>query len=92
LLDTVATRRFDLLGLTVSMDAHIEPLSALVRAVRSVSMNPSLRIMIGGRACIAHGGIAAYAGADGTALNAPAAVSLAERLVRIARAEAGWSR
>jgi MerR family transcriptional regulator, light-induced transcriptional regulator len=89
LLDLVARKSFDLVGLTVSCDSNIEPLSALVRAVRSVSMNPHLRIMIGGRACNAHGGITAYAGADGTAANAPAAVALAERLVRVQRAEAG---
>jgi methanogenic corrinoid protein MtbC1 len=88
LLDTVANRRFDLLGLTVSMDVHIEPLPALIRAVRSVSMNPQIRIMIGGRACNAHGGIDALVGADGIAANASDAVVLAERLVRAARVAA----
>jgi methanogenic corrinoid protein MtbC1 len=89
LLDHVAGTAIDLLGLTVSSDAHIERLPALIRAVRSVSMNQHIRIMVGGRACNAHGGIAALVGADGTAASAPDAVALAERLVRAARAAAG---
>jgi methanogenic corrinoid protein MtbC1 len=88
LLDHVAGTALDLLGLTLSCDAHIERLPALIRAVRSVSMNPHIRILVGGRACNAHGGIAALVGADGTAANAPDAVVLAERLVRAARAVA----
>ena len=88
LLDLVAGRSFDLVGLTVSMDVHIEPLPSLIRAVRSVSMNPHIRIIVGGRACTALGGIAAIVGADGTAESASAAVQVADRLIRSARAEA----
>jgi methanogenic corrinoid protein MtbC1 len=86
LLNLVGGRAFDLLGLTLSLDAHIERAPALIRAVRSVSMNPRICIMIGGSVCNADPTIAMLAGADGTAADAPGAVAAAERLVRAARA------
>jgi len=88
LLDHLAARSYDLLGLTVSSDAHIQRVPGLIRAVRSVSTNPHIRIMVGGRVCNAHGGFASLVGADGSAANAPDAVAVAERLVRAARAAA----
>jgi methanogenic corrinoid protein MtbC1 len=86
LLDLIADRAFDLLGLTLSQDDHIERVSALIRAVRSVSMNPRICILIGGRVCNANPALAAISGADGTAADAPGAVATADRLVRAARA------
>lgn len=85
ILDTVANRNIDLLGLTLSNDAHIEPAASLIRAIRSVSMNPSICIMVGGRVPAAQSGLATLVGADGTAETAAAAVQVAERLVGAAR-------
>lgn len=85
LLDHVAGSSFDLVGLTVSCDCHIERLAATIRAVRSVSMNPGLRLMIGGRVPALDPGLVTRVGADGTAATATDAVLVAERLVDSAR-------
>lgn len=86
LLDHVAGSHFDLVGLTVTCDCHIEPLPSLIRAVRSVSMNPNVCVMIGGRVPCQDPGLAKRVGADGTAATATTAVLVAEQLVESARA------
>jgi len=85
LTETIARQRFDLLGLTLSCDCHNDRVVSLIRAVRSVSMNPHLCIMIGGRLPQEQPQLAALCGADGTAATAPAAVKTAERLVGMLR-------
>jgi MerR family transcriptional regulator, light-induced transcriptional regulator len=85
LIETVAQQRYDLLGLTVSCDCNNDRLASLIRAVRSVSKNPHLCIMIGGRLPEAQPNLVALSGADGTAASAPAAVKTAERLVGMMR-------
>jgi MerR family transcriptional regulator, light-induced transcriptional regulator len=81
LINRVAGKRFDLLGLTVSNDCHIALLPSLISAVRSVSRNPNLCLLLGGRCLIERPQIAAEVGADGSAADALAAVQLAGRLV-----------
>jgi len=85
LLDRVATRSYDMIGLTVSCDSHIEPLPALIVAVRNLSLNPSVCVLIGGRVPTLNPAVAALVGADGTAPTATAAVLVAERLVAVPR-------
>ena len=81
LLNAVATERFDLVGLTVSLDVHTERLPSLILAIRSVSRNPRLCILLGGRVLMDDPQLAIRVGADGTAADAQQAVLLAERLV-----------
>jgi methanogenic corrinoid protein MtbC1 len=81
LLDSVAGRGYDLVGLTVSCDAHIEQLPSLITAVRNLSRNPAVSIMIGGRVPNLNPALAALVGADATAATATAAIEVAERLV-----------
>jgi MerR family transcriptional regulator, light-induced transcriptional regulator len=81
LLDLVARRSFDLIGLTVSLDDNIARLPSLVVALRSVSRNPHIRIMLGGRVLANDAGLAARVGADGTAPDAIQAVVVAGHLV-----------
>lgn len=85
ILESVAERNLDLVGLTLSHDSHIEPAASLIRAIRTVSMNPNLCIMVGGRIPAEQPGIATLVGADGTAETAAAAVTVADRLVYAAR-------
>lgn len=77
----VAEQRYDLLGLTLTCDCPSGRLASLVRAIRSVSKNPQLCILIGGRAAIERPELATLAGADGTATDAGTAVRTAERMV-----------
>jgi MerR family transcriptional regulator, light-induced transcriptional regulator len=88
LLDHIAVTSLDLVGLTVTCDSHIEPLPALIRAIRSVSMNPDLRVMIGGRVSSQDPSLVLRVGADGTARTATTAVVLAEKLVDSVRTTA----
>ncbi|GLR47758.1 cobalamin B12-binding domain-containing protein [Sphingomonas astaxanthinifaciens] len=81
LLEEISTRHFDVVGLTVSNDCHIGPLSSLVTAVRNVSRNPNICIMLGGRVLTADPGLAERAGADATAATAIDALAIADRLI-----------
>jgi methanogenic corrinoid protein MtbC1 len=81
ILQALSTTSFDLVGLTVSTDLYIAALPKLLTAMRSVSCNPNLAIMIGGPALGYDPGHARKLGADGTAPDAEAALALAEELV-----------
>lgn len=85
IVEAVAERNLDLFGLTLSHDSHIERAASLIRAIRSVSMNPNISVMVGGRITVEQPGIATLIGADGTADTAAAAVGVADRLVGAAR-------
>lgn len=84
LLSIIGDRSFDLVGLTVSCDCSSGVLAELVKAIRSVSRNPAVRVIIGGRAINASRGLAEGVGADGTAPDAHSALALAERLTMVA--------
>lgn len=81
LLDHIARSAIDLVGLTVSRDCPNSALASLIRAIRSVSLNPNVRIIIGGHVINQDPGIVAKVGADGTGVDAKAALELAERLI-----------
>jgi MerR family transcriptional regulator, light-induced transcriptional regulator len=81
LLDRVARSSIDLVGLTVTHDDHIPRLAPLILALRSVSRNPRLCIMIGGRVPSENPQLVTICGADGTAPDAVQALALAEKLV-----------
>lgn len=85
LLDILAKRAFDLVGLTVTNDCPSAELADLVSAIRSVSRNPVVRVIVGGRAINADPDLAVAAGADGTAPDAASAVVLAEQMMAHSR-------
>lgn len=88
LLDCVAKQKVDLVGLTVSHDCSIRALRSLIQAMRSVSANPHMRVIIGGHTVNTTPGIVAEVGADGTGVDAKAALKLAERLILAAPSRA----
>ncbi|MEO0499650.1 MAG: cobalamin-dependent protein [Pseudomonadota bacterium] len=81
LIGTFADRHYDLVGLTITNDCPRAELSGLVNAIRSVSSNPGIRIMMGGRVIIEQPELVECCGGDGTAMDAPSAVDLANSLV-----------
>lgn len=81
LLQIIAERHFDVIGLTLSCDCTNGQLADLISAIRSVSKAPNVRILIGGRMVNASPGIVDEVGADGTAPDARSALVLAEKLV-----------
>lgn len=81
LIHLLAERPFDLVGLTVSCDCPSAMLSDLINAIRSVSKNSNVRVIIGGNQINSDPSLALGAGADGTAPDARSALALAERIV-----------
>lgn len=81
LLERVAGEWFDLVGLTITCDYHMGPLPAVIAALRNVSRNPRLCVMVGGRMFADAADRAAEVGADGTAPDAKVAVKVAGELV-----------
>ena len=86
LLDRLARQPFDLVGLTLARDCPSAALGNLIKAVRNVSANPHIMVLVGGRMINENPGIAEEVGADGTASDALAALELANALVRTAAA------
>jgi methanogenic corrinoid protein MtbC1 len=78
---------FDLVGLTVSCDCHIATLTSVVAALRNVSRNPRVCIMVGGRIFSDDPDLAIQVGADGTAKDARLALRAAADLVRAREGE-----
>lgn len=81
LLQIVADRSFDLVGLTLSCDCPSATLAELIAAIRGVSKHPGTQIFIGGRVVNANPDLVARVGADGTAPDAREALALANRRV-----------
>lgn len=81
LLDRVGSRHFDLVGLTLSCDCHTARIPSVILAIRSVSRNARVRVMVGGRVFAEDPSLAAQFGADGTAADARDALVIAGGLV-----------
>lgn len=76
-----AKRHYDLVGLTVSRDCPTETIAGLIKAIRAVSTNPDIRILLGGRVINEQPDLVKKCGADGTAADATGAVAVADSLV-----------
>lgn len=81
LIEKAAKEHFDLIGLTISCDCPTAAISSLVKTIKAVSPNPHIRVMIGGRVVNEQPELVEQCGADATAIDAPSAVALANRLV-----------
>lgn len=82
----VSQEWFAVAGLTVGSTSQLPQLVSTIRAIRSQSCNPAIGIMVGGPPFAGHPEIVAEVGADATAINAPAAVLVAQRLFDIGAA------
>ncbi len=78
-----AARHYDLVGLTISNDCSTGLLRSTIRAIKSISVNPDVVVMIGGRFINDHPDLVAECGADATAADATAALQVAEQMLRI---------
>ncbi|WP_234031960.1 B12-binding domain-containing protein [Porphyrobacter sp. SLTP] len=84
LLDRLARQPFDLIGLTLARDCPSAALGNLIKAVRNVSANPHIIVLVGGRMINENPGVAIEVGADGTGADALAALELANSLMKTA--------
>ncbi|KPP93895.1 Methanogenic corrinoid protein MtbC1 [Erythrobacter sp. HL-111] len=87
LLDRLSRRRYDLVGLTIARDCPSSALANLIKAMRSVSANPRIAVLVGGRVINENPSMVAEVGADGTGIDARAALATAEKLVHSAHAD-----
>jgi MerR family transcriptional regulator, light-induced transcriptional regulator len=81
LVALTAGREFDIVGLTVSVERHVQPLERTIAAVRRASRNPDVLILVGGRVFTEQPELAQQIGADGTAADGQLAVALADKLI-----------
>lgn len=81
LLAMVAGRAFDLVGLTLNSDRHLQPLARTIPALRRASRNPDIVILVGGRVFSERPELAQDVGADGTAADGELAVALADTIL-----------
>ncbi|MFM7350061.1 MAG: B12-binding domain-containing protein [Erythrobacter sp.] len=88
LLDRLAHQPFDLVGLTLARDCPSAALANLVKAVRNISANPHIVVLVGGRMINENPDVAKEVGADGTGADALAALEVANSLVKTAAARA----
>jgi len=80
-IELVSQEWLAVVGFSISGDTHIESLTRTVKAIRAQSFNPHIGIMIGGAMVVERPELVAQIGADGTAVNAAAAVILAKKLL-----------
>ena len=82
LLDIISREHFDLVGLTLTKDCPSAAAAHLIKAMRSVSANPNLSILVGGHMINQNPAVVAEVGADGTGADARAALEVARALVQ----------
>jgi methanogenic corrinoid protein MtbC1 len=78
-----ARQHYDIVGLTVSCDCTTGFLRSLVNTIKSISKNPDIRILVGGRCINENPDLVRQCGADGTAIDAMSALALADRMVPV---------
>ena len=80
LLEAVKKDWFDVIGLSVGIDAHVESLTDSIRHIRLSSANRNAKILIGGPLLALSPDLYKEVGADGAASDAASAVELARTL------------
>ena len=81
LIELVRDHWFDIVGFSIGNERRIDSLSETIRAIRKISRNRAVRVLVGGPLMIQRPELAARLGADATALDARQAMLAAERLV-----------
>jgi methanogenic corrinoid protein MtbC1 len=79
--DLVASEWFGVVGLTLSSETRVNPLATAIRSVRDASCNRAIGVMVGGPMFLQNPDLVRQVGADASAVDAPTAVLLAQRLL-----------
>ena len=82
-LAAAATEWFDVIGLSVGSECHVDAVASAILALRRASPNPALVVMVGGPIVSLRADFVERVGADATAADAATAVALADQLVRL---------
>ncbi len=81
LVNAVKATHFDMVGFSVGAVAHITSLKRVIDAIRKASLNPAIKVMVGGPVFLVSPKLMAEVGADATAPDAACAVETASKLV-----------
>lgn len=81
ILDAIAEQQADVVGISATMVAHVDPVRKLVAAIRDDARGRRVRILVGGYPFNLADKLWQAVGADGCATDAREAVAAAERLV-----------
>lgn len=81
--DAVRHEWFDVIGLSIASDVHVETLTSVILALRQASRNPSAGVMVGGPVLLIRPELVSAVGADFTASDARHAVEQAESFVSV---------
>jgi MerR family transcriptional regulator, light-induced transcriptional regulator len=81
LVQQVGSQWFEIIGLTVTLDADVDDLPELIAELRAASRNSRAAIMVGGRVFLEDATLAARVGADVAVADPRLAVASAEALV-----------
>lgn len=77
----VAGNRFDVLGLSLSSESLLDTCAELIRQVRDISVNPDLRVIVGGYLPMHRQDVASCVAADAVSVSATDAPRLARQLL-----------
>jgi methanogenic corrinoid protein MtbC1 len=83
LLRRVRAESFAIVGFSAGCGRRLDALSGAIRAVRKASVNPDVRIMVGGPVFAEHPELVAMVGADATATDGRQAVLQAQNLLAL---------
>ena len=89
LVDFVAQRRPDLVGLSATMTFHLEAVASIVRALRANQGTSDIRVLVGGHAFSREPDLWRDISADGYARDAEEALEAADRLLPLVAVERG---
>jgi MerR family transcriptional regulator, light-induced transcriptional regulator len=74
---------FDVCGLSIGSETHVDTTTSVILDVRKHSRNPAIVVMVGGPVVSAHPDLVSRVGADATAGDAESAVSRAEEILSV---------
>ncbi len=72
---------FDVIGLSIGTESHVEYLAEIISELRSISSNSKVKVLIGGPALASTPNLWQAVGADGWASDAVSAIDLAKRMI-----------
>ena len=81
IIDSVTERGANVLAISATMSYHVSAVADVIRAVRQSSGHRAIRILVGGYPFRVDPELWRSVGADGFAVDAPEAVTLASRLL-----------
>jgi MerR family transcriptional regulator, light-induced transcriptional regulator len=81
ILEIVSNHWLAVVGLSVGNEAQLEEVSAMIRAIRGVSRNRAVGVLVGGPVLVGRPELALSVGADATAADGPQAVLRAEYVI-----------